>query len=51
MKISGIIEEEDSVYRVNPKDIICFAWQVAKGMAYLAEIKVSYQSHYGPVVF
>lgn len=29
-----------SMYTVTPRDILSFAWQISKGMAYLADIKV-----------
>lgn len=29
-----------SITRISPKDIITFAWQIAKGMAYLTDMKV-----------
>ena len=29
-----------NVYTVAPRDILSFAWQISKGMAYLADIKV-----------
>ncbi|OAD57019.1 Proto-oncogene tyrosine-protein kinase receptor Ret, partial [Eufriesea mexicana] len=29
-----------SVYTVTPRDILSFAWQISKGMAYLADIKL-----------
>lgn len=32
--------DEPNVSQVTPKEIISFAWQISKGMAYLSEIKV-----------
>lgn len=29
------------MYTVTPRDILSFAWQISKGMAYLADIKVN----------
>jgi len=30
------------LYPITPRDILKFAWQISKGMAYLAELKVKY---------
>jgi len=30
------------LYPISPRDILKFAWQISKGMAYLAELKVNY---------
>ena len=34
-------KEEEEMVVINQKDIICFALQIARGMAYLADIKVT----------
>lgn len=34
----------EPICKVNPKDILSFAWQVSKGMAYLSDMKVIYSS-------
>ena len=31
----------DQRYTVTPKEILGFSWQIARGMAYLSEMKVS----------
>jgi len=30
------------LYPISPRDILKFAWQISKGMAYLADLKVKY---------
>lgn len=32
--------DEPNISKVTPKEILSFAWQICKGMAYLSEIKV-----------
>lgn len=32
--------DEPTVIKVTPREIISFAWQICKGMAYLTDIKV-----------
>lgn len=32
--------DEPNISQVTPKEILSFAWQICKGMAYLSEIKV-----------
>jgi proto-oncogene tyrosine-protein kinase Ret len=35
------VEVDGTNLPVTPKDILSFAWQISKGMAYLSDIKVS----------
>ena len=37
--------KEDEIPFIKQKDIVIFAWQIAKGMAYLADIKVLVDLH------
>ena len=37
---SGCAAAAPEGYNVKPADIITFAWQISRGMAYLAELKV-----------
>ncbi|XP_066981585.1 proto-oncogene tyrosine-protein kinase receptor Ret-like isoform X1 [Macrobrachium rosenbergii] len=37
---SGPVEGTAADYNVTPKDILSFAWQISKGMAYLADMKL-----------
>lgn len=39
-----IVDKVNSVQAVTPKDILTFAWQIAKGMNYLTDMKVSLTS-------
>ncbi len=37
----GIPSQEEAL-NLTHKDLLCFAWQIAKGMAYLADMKVGH---------
>ena len=37
---SGPAEGTTADYAITPKDILSFAWQICKGMAYLTDMKV-----------
>lgn len=34
------------LYSISPRDILKFAWQISKGMAYLSELKVKHLNKY-----
>lgn len=36
----SLVSKTFTFYPISPRDILKFAWQISKGMAYLAELKV-----------
>lgn len=37
--------DEPNIITVTPREILSFAWQICKGMAYLSDIKVIFLQH------